>query len=427
MFDTIGVEEWIEGLARDLGKYGDDLARAVGDENNGVTSLEWRDPRDIERIENRDGILLGFESILTLGDFSQKLQEDPDALPTYKPWEFVHWRVYKQKRLPYEKYRNIYGTSLMWASDRIAKQVKILDDLLMVVRMTRSLDHKIYYVDTGRSPVEEEVRILKRWRRALKRKMYVDPVGGRFDSRFNPFSWTEDEFWPLKEGTNSRVENISGLGNIGEMVDIDHFRDKFFGSFRAPKAYFGYEGDVNSKATLSSQSIRWARAVNSLQRAVKQGLTRLCQIHLAWKDLDADMSKFRVMMVAPSAIELLDRLEAWQTIVDVAERMAGLGETLQIDKKMWTTYILENTLWMSRQDIKKFVGTISIMPSASPSDGSDNDHSADTPAEPKQPEQEKATQLMEIDKAIARIASQRPIYGAHTSELPPSRKSTTNS
>jgi len=1145
MFDTIGAEEWIEGLARDLSKYGDDLARVVGDENNGVTSLEWRDPRDIERIENRDGVVLGFESILTLGDFSQRLQEDPEALPTYKPWEFVHWRIYKQKRLPYEKYRNIYGTSLMWASDRIAKQVKILDDLLMVVRMTRSLDHKIYYVDTGRSPVEEEVRILKRWRRALKRKMYVDPVGGRFDSRFNPFSWcltsdtsislldgrertitqlleeygtdkyfwvysrdpktmkivpgrarcvgktrlnaelvkvtldngesvrctpdhrwmlkdgsykeakdlkagdslsplyrnswdsyetviqngywkathklvaehffgdlsgvvvhhrdfdkrnnspenlvpmtpsdhalisghgwdvvntdpeltakrlealrasypserradgikeswteerreafgdriseswedpennilrlemlkernsnryiedpehrkkmqdnlrrryykliedaialmieagfdplsewnhardhlmslglletvtpkwhkaekyildglnhkvahistcteredtydlsveewhnfaltvgivihnSEDEFWPVKEGTNSKVENIPGIGNIGEMIDIDHFRDKFFGSFRAPKAYFGYEGDINCftgdtkvslldgtevrlsdlvgrsvwvysacsdgtviparlydirktksvtclvevtldtgelirctpehrfmmrdgsfvearalvegsslmplyrrindkgyeelldnhsgkykkthqvvgryiygedlyrmrldpsdinvlhhenlnkrdncpdnlelmpytghqllhedlgfpwgdpdwyefkseqssdlmarlnrdsdftdrrlaslrtvmqtpeyrdscglaewnrckpqesidrsasgvrkawsdpcgrlrtevlpkmlvaqerarqlrkseldatvhlgmlacegsidlfadslgstlkhakqrctyrglhtskdstgawwcleytspvnhkvvsartiiledpedvydasvdtdsesfalsagvfvhncKATLSSQSIRWARAVNSLQRAVKQGLTRLCQIHLAWKDMDSTASKFRVMMVVPSAIELLDRLEAWQTIVDVAERMATLGETLQIDKKMWTTYILENTLWMSRQDIKKFVSTISIMPSADVGDQPRDEPPSNKPAqdEPKSPEQEKTMQLMEIDKAIARVASQRPVYGARATELP---------
>jgi hypothetical protein len=311
----------------------------------------------------------------------------------------------------------------MWASDRIAKQVKILDDLLMVVRMTRSLDHKIYYVDTGRSPVEEEVRILKRWRRALKRKMYVDPVGGRFDSRFNPFSWTEDEFWPVKEGTNSKVENIPGIGNIGEMIDIDHFRDKFFGSFRAPKAYFGYEGDVNAKATLSSQSIRWARAVNSLQRSVKQGLTRLCQIHLAWKDMDSSVSKFRVLMVVPSAIELLDRLEAWQTIVDVAERMAGLGETLQIDKKMWTTYILENTLWMSRQDIKKFVGTISTMPSADVGDDQPSDEPDDKPKsaqdEPKSPEQEKAMQLMEIDKAIARVSSQRPVYGAHAAELPP--------
>lgn len=419
MFHRVGVEEWIEGNARDLSKYGDDFARVIGTPEEGIVGLEWRDPRDIERIENRDGIVIGYETMITISDYVQRLQEDPEAIPTYKPWEFLHWRIYKQKRLPFEKYRHIYGTSLLWAADRIAKQVKILDDLLMVVRMTRSLDHKIYYVDTGRSPVEEEVRILKRWRRALKRKTYIDPAGGRFDSRFNPFAWTEDEFWPVKEGTNSKVENIPGLGNISDMVDIDHFRDKFFGAFRAPKAYFGYEGEINAKATLSSQSIRWARAVNALQRSIKQGLTRLCQIHLAYKDLDYDSTKFKVTMVTPSAIELLDRLEAWQVIVDVAERLSTLGDTLMLDKKTWTEYILRNTLWLSKQDIDKFVVALKASPALSGASGDSGDTATpDADQPPEQPEQEKVSRLVEIEKAISRISIQRPISGANARELP---------
>lgn len=354
MLKNIDVEQWIEGVARDLGKHGDDFSRIVGGDGDGVLSLEWLDPRDIERIENREGILIGFEATRGLGDYKKKLQDDPKSMPKFAPWDILHFRIYKQKRLPYEKQRHIYGTSLMWASDRIAKQIKILDDLLMIVRLTRSLDRKIYYVDVGRSPVEEEIRILQRWRRSLKRKTFIDPVQGRFDSRFNPWAWTEDEFWPVKKDSNSRVEPQPGLGSVGEMVDIDHFRDKFFGSFRAPKAYFGYEGDINAKATLSSQSIRWARAVNSLQRGVKQGLTRLCQIHLAWKGLDHDIDNFKVMMVAPSVIELLDRLEAWQNIIDVAERMSAIGETMGLDKLEWTKYILENVMWLGDQDVRKF-------------------------------------------------------------------------
>jgi len=717
MFDRIGVEDWVDALARDVGKYGDDFGRVVAAEKIGVTSLEWRDPRDVERIENREGVLLGYESTKYLGNYERRLQEDPKALPSFSPWDFVHWRLYREKRLPREKHRNIYGTSLLSGSDRIAKQVKILDDLLMIIRLTRSLDRRIYYVDTGRSPVEEEVRILKRWRRALKRKTYIDPAQGRFDSRFNPYAWcitgdtsislldgrertveqlleeygtkktfwvysrdpatmqivpgkarcvgktrlnaelvrvtldngeslrctpdhrwmlrdgsyreacdlrpgdslsplyrktfdgyeqvsmfgrwwmthrlvaehyfgdlddlvvhhydfdrrnntptnlvpmtdaehneisghgwrvvndsveltekrlaalraaypskrrseamrrrwrdpgfrakmskavsdswtdpdnnrlrlealrdrnseryyedpehrekmlenlgrapnnhevlsvescsetedtydisvdtyrnfgltagvfihnSEDEFWPTKENTNSRVENISGLGNVGEMVDIDHFRDKFFGSFGAPKAYFGYEGDVNAKATLSSQSIRWARSVGSLQHAVRQGLTRLCQIHLAYKDMDTDANKFRVMMVTPSVLELLDRLEAWQVVVDVAQALAGLGETLGLDKLEWTIYILENTLWLPKQDIKKFVKLLRKSAKANQAPPPSDDSGDEEPPDDSDQDQEEAKRerLTEIDQAISRLTRQRVVYGAKESELP---------
>lgn len=362
LHNVLHVEDCIEGIARDLGKYGDDFGKLLLDSSDGIRSIRWRDPRDVERIENRDGILLGFEEQLFLGEYRQKIsmamqaKQDPASIkPTYEPWDVVHFRIYKRKRLAREKIPNIYGTSLLAGSERIAKQVKILDDLLMIVRLTRSLDRKTYYVDVGKTAVEEEASILRRWRRALKRKTYVDPATGRFDSRFDPFGWTEDEFWPAKEGSTSRVETQQGLTNIADIVDIDHFRDKFFGSLRAPKAYFGYEGDVNAKATLSSQSVKWARAVVSLQRALIQGFTRLCQIHLALLGKDANAENFQVMMEPPSIVELLNKLEAWQTVIDVAERMSTLGETLQLDKRDWTIYILENVLWLSKQDVRKFI------------------------------------------------------------------------
>lgn len=449
LFDRVNIEEFIEGLTRDVAKQGDDFARVIGDEKEGVSSIEWWDPRDIERVENRDGVLLGYEPTATLNDYKNKLSDDPDCLPSFKPWEFIHWRIYKMKRLPNEKYRNIYGTSLLWSSDRIAKQVKILDDLLMIIRLTRSLDRKVYYIDVGMAPVEEEVRILKKWRNALKRRSYTDPVSGRFDSRFDPYGFTADEFWPVKDGSNSKVETINGMGNVGDMVDIDHFRDKFFGSLRAPKAYFGYEGDVNAKATLSSQSLKWARAVNSLQRAVKQGLTRLCQIHLAYKGIDPDATKFDVMMVLPSVIELIDRLEAWSTIVEVAEKMSGLGETLQLNKSEWKKYILENVLWLSKDQISKVAEGESLPDSGEDDKLPDDEPESDvgdtedgdpdylshlnvstTPSQPTATSPDKdmviTTQLagesrndrlIEIDRAISKVISRR-VTGAKKIELP---------
>ena len=363
LHNRLNTEETVESTCRDVAKYGDDCARIFGDNRNGITSLKWRDPGDIERIETQTGLLIGFEELKSLPAYQQKVsaaisgKKDVFSIkPTYKPWDIIHFRIYRKKRLPYEKIHNVYGTSVLASSDRIAKQVKILDDLLMIMRLTRSLDRKTYYIDVGRSPIEEEIKILKRWRKALSGRInYVDPATGRFDSRFDPFAWTANEYWPTKENKNSKVEVTPGLTNVSDIVDIDHFDDKLFGSLRAPKAYFGREGDVEHKQSLSGQSIKWARAVQSIQRSVINGYTRMCQIHLSYLNMDPDKSKFNVLMVPPSLIELLNKLEAWQNVVDVAERLSALGETLNLNKYDWTEYILENVMWFTDQEARKFL------------------------------------------------------------------------
>ena len=356
MLERVKAEEWVEAECRDVAKYGDDFCELDIEDGIGIAGIDWRDPRDIERIENRQGTLVGFEETKNLKNIVAKVDKGEKKISyTYKPWDLVHFRLYRRKREWKQKYRNIYGTSILAGSERIAKQVKILDDMLMVRRLTKTLDTRVYKIDTARSSVEEEVLILKRWKNAMKRKPFIDPSNtNRFDSPFDPFTFQEDLFWPVREGSTSSMDVIQGQPNVADIVDVEHFRDKFFGSLRAPKGYFGYEGDINAKATLSSQDMKWGRGCNAIQRAVRNGLTRMCQIELALHNIDAMAAKFTVRMVVPSVLEDLSRLEAMQTMIDSAERMASLGETLRLDSDAWREHILKSVLGMTAQEIKKY-------------------------------------------------------------------------
>lgn len=390
MFERVKVEEWVEAECRDVAKYGDDFCELDIDDTIGITGIDWRDPRDIERIENRQGTLVGFEETKNLKNIIAQVDKgDKKVSYTYKPWDIVHFRLYRRKREWKQKYRNIYGTSILAGSERIAKQVKILDDMLMVRRLTKTLDTRVYKIDTARSSVEEEVLILKRWKNALKRKPFIDPSNTqRFDTPFDPFTFQEDLFWPVREGSNSSMDVISGQPNVADIVDVEHFRDKFFGSLRAPKGYFGYEGDLNAKATLSAQDMKWGRGCNAIQRAVRNGLTRMCQIELALHDIDAMTAKFTVRMVVASVLEDLSRLEAMQTMIDAADRMAGLGETLRLDSDAWREHILKSVLGMTSQEIKKYSSGGSgddpstepdvVSPDIKPDKGADKDTDKDT-------------------------------------------------
>lgn len=369
VIDRLSLEDLIEAIHRDTGKYGDDFAQLLI-ENDSVEAIDWKDPREVERIETRDGILAGFEKTERLQEVTSLIQKEEKVKFTFQPWDIVHFRLYRRKRDKFQKFRNIYGTSILANSERIAKQVKILDDLLMVRRLTKSLDYRVYEIDTGRSSVEEEILILKRWRNALKRKPYIDPINARFDSNFDPWTFQEDLFWPKSKDSASHVEVIQGQPNVADIVDIEMFRDKLYGSLRAPKAYFGFEGEINAKATLGSQDIKWGRTANSLQRAVKNGLSRLFQIQLALKGIDPKIpaNSFTIGMVVPSVLEDLSRLEAVQTTIDIAERMASLGETLHLNSDKWRGHILRTVLGMTDDEVEKF---------------SDSHESPDDPDEPE--------------------------------------------
>jgi hypothetical protein len=92
--------------------------------------------------------------------------------------------------------------------------------------------------------------------------------------------------------------------------------------------------------------------------------------------MNAAEDQFEIHMTLPSLVELLDKLEAWQNVVDVAERMSTLGDTMGLDKRDWTIYILENVMWLSKEDVKKFARGI---PKNMPADQMMNQNSLQPP------------------------------------------------
>lgn len=343
LFQRIKITELHEPITRDLGKYGDDFAELIQKDGK-IISLDFKDPAKIERIENENGILVGFEDIAKLQELETKAKNNGGVIEnpkyTYKPWDIIHFRLYRRKREKDYNKKYIYGTSLLRGSERTARQVRILDDLLMVQRLTNSFDRRTFMIDTGRQNVEEEMFTIKMWKKGLKRTAHKDPTAGSYDSLFATWGWSEDLFFPMPEGSNSRVETLAGTGNVSDIVDIEHFRDKFYGSLRAPKEFFGFEGRgaFDSKSSLSQQSQKWGRACGSLQRAVINGIYYICQIQLALDGIDPD-TDFTIGMVTPSDLEDLSRLEATQTRLDIADRYANLGETLGANITEWNKMV----------------------------------------------------------------------------------------
>lgn len=374
-FDEVALETLIEGMARDLAKYGDDFARlnynttgGKGQEK-GVFNLSWMDPRTVERIEDAAGILVGFMPVEIAA--SLQLIADIDEEKIWQPHDFIHLRTMKTKYYrsvemssneQYSGSNAMYGTSMLYNVRRVGKQLRFLEELLIIFRLGRAVDKHIYYIDVGddADPIGIQGK-LNWWKRRMWRKDYMNPNTGEFQAIYSPQGLNQDIWWPVRGNeSNSRVEVRPGLGDISDIVDINYFMSKLTSGLAVPKEFLGMDGFGNYEPnkSLASQSVRFNRAVVRLQQALLDGVYRLCDIHLmmtGWKPEDFD-GKYKLNMVAPSEIEDLNRLDVLQMRISNGNDMLDFLERIGGDEVEAKMYTLRSILGFRDAQIEELLG-----------------------------------------------------------------------
>lgn len=355
--EVMHIEETIYGRARTLAKYGDLFEMVcVGkkknddpesDDSEGIIALRYVRPDMITRLEDIFGRFLGFvPGILDA-------PVDPMDLPEerFDPWDFVHSRIAGGRM------DSLGGDSLLLPARRLWRQLKIMEDSMVLYRLNRAPDKLVWYIDTGSQPIDAQMRTLQWWRQFTKKHKYLDPAGGQLRQEYNPLTVDEDIWMAVSTNNQSKVEKLPGSTNIGEITDVEMFRDMLFATLKIPKAYMGFEGDINAKATLLAQDVRFARTIKKLQRALIQGIIRACQIHMVLKGLDPtdENNQFNIKMAPVSFLDDLQRKELYEIRLDLAARLSVLGEELNLERIAWATFILTEFLGMSEKTAQKLL------------------------------------------------------------------------
>jgi len=201
LFTRLNLENRIFGMARAVAKYGDLFDRLLFSvDNKRIEAVEYIDPKFIVRIVDGHHRLKGFRIGLSAGTASGK--EKGDSQPPLEPWDVVHYRV------PGRSLILDYGDSLLSAARPIWVQLKLMEDALVLYRLHRAADRLIYYIDVGNVGSDEAWRIVQQWKKTMKRKQFLDPDTGKFDSRYNPLCLTGDTKIPLLSGVEKFIKDI---------------------------------------------------------------------------------------------------------------------------------------------------------------------------------------------------------------------------
>lgn len=302
-FDILNVEFNIWSWVRNLCKYGDFILFVDASETNGILNLLPIPINEVEREEGYD-------------------QKDPFAVrfrwltqgnTILENWQMIHFRLLGNDNfLP-------YGSSIIEPARRIWRQLILIEDAMLVYRIVRSPERRVFKIDVGNVPPAEIDSFMETIKTRLRRNQIVDPSSGRVDLRYNPLSVDEDYFIPVRGDKSSDISTLAGGQFTGDIDDVQYIQSKLFAALKVPKAYLGYEAELGSKATLAQQDVRFARTIERVQKILIAELNKIAIIHLFLLGYSGeDLVNFQIKMANSSTVSEQQNLELWRTKLEIA-------------------------------------------------------------------------------------------------------------
>lgn len=388
LLDRIGVEEKIFDWAYTTGSYGDLFIKINGIPGKGVISIsDDEHPLNTSRVDH-DGVLIGY--------YKTPIGQASGEQSLMAPWEYAHFRLLggKKKRPrssdpKYSEFRTMhlltgmdtkqvttkYGTSLLLNALPSYRRLRLAEDSLLLARLSRGLIRYIWKLQVDGTNMEAVNEIVDQYSRVLREARSVDirAESANFDSRENPMSVIEDIFLPVwGDVGNLTFDKIGGEADIRWIRDIEDLRQQLAAALRTPLPLLGAylkeaTGPLGSQA-IEKLDINFARMARKLQRTVRNGIKRICQIHLAYMNMDPDPTLFDVQMPEMSTAEeeslkesLKDGIEVIDRFMEVVDRIQGEGET-NFDKIELFHYFNQKFLKLEDLDLKDFIISAKKLP-----------------------------------------------------------------
>jgi len=311
-YDILNIEFNLWSWTRNMVKYGDFFLLQEIQPGVGIINVRPLPVYETERLENTDPTNTNYIKF--------KVNHDPNGKGEYENYEIVHFRLLSDTNfLP-------YGKAMIENGRRIWKQVSLMEDAMLIHRIMRAPDKRVFKIDIGNIPPQEVDNYMQRIINKMKKTPFVDKKTGDYNLKYNVQNLTEDFFLPVRGGdSGTQIDSLGGL-EYTAIDDIDYLKNKLFAALKIPKAYLGYDENVNGKATLAAEDVRFARTIERIQRTLISELTKLAVTHLAAQGIEgAEMVDFELDLVNPSTIYEQEKVNLWSEKVRLVSDIQGLN------------------------------------------------------------------------------------------------------
>lgn len=330
-YDVINIEFNLWPWVRNLVKYGDFFLALEIAEGKGIINVTPYSVYNTERLEGTDPNNQNY--------VKYKVELDRFGKKEYENYEMAHFRLLSDTNfLP-------YGKAMIENGRRVWKQLSLMEDAMLIHRIMRAPEKRVFKIDIGNINPQEVDNYMQKIINKMKKTPFVDKNSGDYNLKYNIQNLTEDFFLPVRGGdSGTSIENLAGL-DYAAVEDIDYLKAKLFAALKVPKAYLSYDENVNGKATLAAEDVRFARTIERIQRTIVSELYKIAIVHLAGQGIDdAEMTNFQLTLTNSSTIYEQEKVNLWSEKVRLATDIKGMN-------MLSTDWVYHNVFSMSEDEM----------------------------------------------------------------------------
>ena len=168
-------------------------------------------------------------------------------------------------------------------------QLRMIEDSLVIYRLSRAPERRIFYIDVGNLPKVKAEQYLKEVMSRYRNKLVYDAQTGevRDDRKF--MSMLEDFWLPRREGgRGTEITTLPGGQNLGELADIEYFQKKLYRALGVPESRIAGGGDgfnLGRSSEILRDELKFSKFVARLRKRFAQMFNDILRTQLLLKNI----------------------------------------------------------------------------------------------------------------------------------------------
>ena len=167
-------------------------------------------------------------------------------------------------------------------------QLRMIEDSLVIYRLSRAPERRIFYIDVGNLPKVKAEQYLKEVMSRYRNKLAYNAQTGevRDDRKF--MSMMEDFWLPRREGgRGTEITTLPGGQNLGELSDIEYFQKKLYRALGVPESRIAADGGFNlgRSSEILRDELKFAKFVGRLRKRFSQMFNDMLRTQLILKNI----------------------------------------------------------------------------------------------------------------------------------------------
>ena len=274
---------------------------AVLDPNNpkaGIVDIRQIDPRNIKKVVETEEVQKDGVTLKRIKDeyyvyTSYSGSNNANAWETPMDNQLVKLHadsiassnsgIYKEKQNG-----DLFAISHLEKAIKPANQLKLLEDALVIYRLARAPERRVFNVDVGSLPKVKAEQYLVSLIAKYRNKMTYDTTTGTIGDQRNIMSMLEDFWLPKREGRGTDISTLPGGQGLGQIEDVDYFRKKLYNSLNVPTSRLTEDGatfNLGRSGEITREEVKFAKFILGLRARFSKFLLKLLEIQLTQKGI----------------------------------------------------------------------------------------------------------------------------------------------